>query len=866
MVTQMYDEILRMILKRIRYNNVVKGSGDYTQFIPMLTSETPSSTTTDDNTDMSNPYNVVGLDNFDYHLLYNLEEEMIGFTSNNGTWNWVLNKDSFEDLITIDVTNPITPFRIALIFEFYDIRKDVVEVSEKGKLTDVILLAMDNSNLVKTLVVEPSTLDANPGDTMKFVAKLGLQNGTTVDVTDTCTWSIQNIPTNSTISISNGVVTNADTGTYMILASIQGLSCKATLNVKPLILQLYPGDSVIDINDTITFSVISVKANGTMESVLGDQVTWQIAANNNTDPLPTVTNGAITNTSNSGKYTVTAIYQGNLVRAKLEIKAPILLIDPVVLSIREGDFAKFNALLSKARTVTGVTSLCDWSINSASVNMDNNLNKGYISNTYGNKGTYTIQATYGSLLTTAKLNILPAEFYLAQDNKTINQNETTSFRAYYKDPTGIVTDITDNVTWSIESPCVISNTIGNKGIVTNTTTSGTYGIVATNSSGLQANGTLTVVEKSFSISPSSQSCGVGEEVQFEAYFTDKDGSVEVTNGCVWSINTTKCTISRGRVAFITEAGTYTITAVLNGMTTTASLTVHETTLTISPNTIQAKTGEIVKFTAFSDTNDVTNSFECIWKVDESDVDIAAGVVSNLYTTRSYVTVSATYRRKTATSTLNVKQVSLILVPDSLSLVQGSTGSFKAYLRSEGEADTEVTSNCTWMIDGPLAITQSGDVGNTVQMGNYNVKVSYNPSPKLIANTTVQVAEKSITVHDSTVTLQIRDWGIVDGDTVKVKLNNGSWSDEISLIDSWTNVSLNLSLGTNYLKIGACKNGSLIPITQDAGYVSAGIRALNNSGVIVIPESMLEIVAPTTGDERLALDPNTYNKVWSIVLN
>lgn len=122
-----YDSILRMILQ---YN---KSSTEDQVLGSSLGSTYGSSTAIDD------PKSIVNLDNYDYALLYNDDEDLIGFTSNDGTWNWELKRDSFDDLVKVDVTNPLINFTIGLIYENYDFRTATKETDDKGKLMDVIL-------------------------------------------------------------------------------------------------------------------------------------------------------------------------------------------------------------------------------------------------------------------------------------------------------------------------------------------------------------------------------------------------------------------------------------------------------------------------------------------------------------------------------------------------------------------------------------------------------------------------------------------------------------------------------------------------------------------------------------------------------
>jgi aromatic ring-opening dioxygenase LigB subunit len=69
-----------------------------------------------------NPYDprtIRAFEDFDYHLEYNEEDELISFTSHDGLIRYTLNKDSFDDLITISVHTIKIDFKIACIYDNY---------------------------------------------------------------------------------------------------------------------------------------------------------------------------------------------------------------------------------------------------------------------------------------------------------------------------------------------------------------------------------------------------------------------------------------------------------------------------------------------------------------------------------------------------------------------------------------------------------------------------------------------------------------------------------------------------------------------------------------------------------------------------
>lgn len=173
------------------------------------------------------------LDGFDYVLLYNEEDELVGFTSHNGNVSYTLNLDEYQDLvsITVDVTleTDTVSFKIALIFENYDMRVDTSSTDDKGKLVEVVILDLVDSRF--TLEITPALGQVNVGSTIQFTATAKFLNGDVVDVTNEAEWII-----GSPNTIDRGLVTAnpSETGSYpnpvSLIASYNGKV--ATANVR----------------------------------------------------------------------------------------------------------------------------------------------------------------------------------------------------------------------------------------------------------------------------------------------------------------------------------------------------------------------------------------------------------------------------------------------------------------------------------------------------------------------------------------------------------------------------------------------------------------------------------------------------------
>jgi hypothetical protein len=854
-----------MILKQIRYDSATGFSNfEYNKLIPTLVE--PDNGNDDSNTDLTNAYDIVKLENFDYHLNYDVEDVLTSFTSNNGQWTWSLCADSYGDLTRIRVLNPYVPFSIALIWEHYDIRKKDVEIEDKGKLTDVILLALDGSPLFLDLNIIPNRASCAPGENVQFVAQMTLQDGSLMDVTLDSDWTIY--LNNTEMEVSKGKITNAQTGNWTVMVSAQGQQATSILEVDPITIVLEPLNAIINPNETVQFTSYLLK--GTTKTKLPwNSCSWSITSDDGVSSVPSISNGLVNNTNKpGGKYTVSAIYNGNTANAGLSINRPSLLIDPSYKEISEGDTVQFNALLKLGNTLATVTTNCNWSISPSGPNLNNSSKKGYVSNTANAQGIYEITATYSSLSLTAfgKVKILDAQFWIEPTTASIDQGQTYQYKAYYKDGSGFVSEVTNLCSWTVENPCNILN-----GLVSNTNTPGTYGVEATYN-GKQSTANIKISAPKLEIRPDTQTIKLMHEANYRVYYTSSSGERDVTDIVTWSINAPTFIISKGKIYNCNIPGTYEVKVVFNnsGKTyiDTASLVVKDISLLVTPSNQLVNLGSTTIVTAYSEGVDVTMS--SVWTRNGNVVPNFDGHVT--VNESGPIVMIATYKGKTAQGIINVKMKSLVIVPGSYAINLGDTKTFKAYLRSSGDADIDVTNDCNWNIDSPLTITQSGQIGNTNQIGVYKVTALYRPVPSLVADAEVVIAEYTFNIHSTNLTLQVRDNSDLDGDCITIWVNGIVVLDDFKLTASWNDVICNLQSGTNSIKIGATSNGidwyydSNYGPQYGAGMVTASVRGIqSDSKSVIIPETLLNIDCPTRGIERISLDPNQYFKIWSAVV-
>lgn len=384
---QGYTQILEMIMKRLQptffqgTNYIVRsgtGSG-----LPVVDPDTPG-----------NPYDprtIRAFEDFDYHLEYNEEDELISFTSHDGLIRYTLNKDSFDDLITISVHTIKIDFKIALIYENYDLRRHDPETDEKGKLTDVIILTTDGEPFPLGLSVQPQNLVVGVGDRVEFKAIIQNADGSTFDCTNVAEWATDD----PNYTINQGVIENAPEGVCQVTAMYQMVMAYAQLEVKSFVVVVEPQSTVVEyvhIDEVIPFKAFAVYPNGRRVDITAE-CTWSVSGwtGSKSNNYYNVTVMGI------GEVTVTAVLNGKQGEAVIESQPTQIQIIPPSRTVYVGNSATFGVM--KVRTGEDLTNHCIWSIDKYTIGQDGIVvGTDYV-------GTATITVNYKGALATATLNV-----------------------------------------------------------------------------------------------------------------------------------------------------------------------------------------------------------------------------------------------------------------------------------------------------------------------------------------------------------------------------------------------------------------------------------------------------------------------------
>jgi len=337
-----------------------------------------------------------------------------------------------------------------------------------------------------------------------------------------------------------------------------------------------------------------------------------------------------------------------------------------------------------------------------------------------NLGTTTITAALGTVTGSATLTVSAATLVsinVTPVSPTIAKGTLQLFTA-----TGIYTDnstqnISTSVTWSSSNLFVatISNAPGSVGLATGV--SGGTATITAALNGATGSTVLTVsgaTLQSISVTPANPSVPLGTAQQFTATGVYTDGSMQpLTTVVTWSSSSPVATISNaaGSQGFARAAavGTATISAAVDGLTGTATLTVTPATLlsiSVTPANPSIAAGLTLPFTAtgtYSDGTTQNLTATAVW----NSATPAVATISNAAPTSGTATgVAAGTSIITATVgaivsvpiTLTVtaaQLVSITVTPANPTIVNGATEQFVATGTYTDGSQQVITTTVTW---------------------------------------------------------------------------------------------------------------------------------------------------------------------------
>jgi trimeric autotransporter adhesin len=331
-------------------------------------------------------------------------------------------------------------------------------------------------------------------------------------------------------------------------------------------------------------------------------------------------------------------------------------------------------------------------------------------------GTATITAMSEGQSGTASLTIIPipvASVLVAPDSASVMVGETIQLTATPRSADGSA--LTGRaVTWSSSNPSIA--TVTGTGLVS-AVAPGTATITAM-SEGQSGTAALTIIPipvASVLVAPDSASVMVGETTQLTATPRSADGSALTGRTITWSSsNPSIATVTGAGLVSAVAPGTATITAMSEGQSGTASLTITPipvASVSVAPDTASLTVGETTQLTATprSANGTALTGRAVTWSSLNPSIATVTGTGLVSAVAPGMVTITATSEGRSGTASLTITPIpvaSVSVAPDTASLTVGETTQLTATARSaDGTALTGRP--VTWSSSNPSIATVTG---------------------------------------------------------------------------------------------------------------------------------------------------------------
>lgn len=575
--------------------------------------------------------------------------------------------------------------------------------------------------VLESIAIAPETTDISLGDTASLTATATYSDGSTVDVTESATWSSDD---EGVATVAGGEVSSVGEGAATITATLDGISGSATVNVLPPVIvgiAVDPASSTIFVGDTTQLTATATYSDGSSADVTG-AAAWTSSDTG----VATVDTGAVEGVG-AGLATISAEVDGVVGTAEVIVQLAgvvSIAVSPASATVVAGLTQSFTAEATlEDGSTADVTSSVTW------LSSDEGVAIAAAGGTYTgvSAGAVTVTAQIDDVSGTASLTVTPPEVVsveVAPSSLVLAAGETATLTATATYTDGSTADVTDSAVWTTDALGVASVV---SGLVT-AEDAGDATITAT-LDGASASASVTVtpaIVVQVDIVPASTTIFVGASATLAAIATYSDGATaDVTSTATWgSSDEGAATVDAGVVDGL-AGGVVTITATFDGVSGAAEVTVQEATvvtITVSPDTQSVAAGLTVAYTAeasFDDGSTADVTAAATWTVSDPGVAMAmpAGQIQGL--SAGTVTVTAQIEDVSGTATLEVtpaEVVDVTVAPSNLDIPRGDTGNLTATATYTDLSVVDVTATATWTSSDEATATVAAGVVTAVEIG------------------------------------------------------------------------------------------------------------------------------------------------------
>ena len=471
------------------------------------------------------------------------------------------------------------------------------------------------SAVLLSIQVTPVNPSIAAGFEQQFTAMGLFSDQTTEDLTDQVIWTSSN-PGVASISNepgSQGLATGISPGSTMITAAIDAISGSTTLTVTSatlLSLEVTPLNPTIATGFDQQFTAMGLFSDQTTED-LTDQVMWT----SSNPVVASISNLGLATGLSPGSTIITATIDGVSGSTTLTVTSAILIsieVTPINATLASGYTQQFTAIGTFSDgTTENLTDQVTWTSSQMAIAVISNAPGSHGLATGLSRGSTTITAQLKGVTGSTLLTVTPAmlvTIILTPVDPMLAIGFTQQFTAIGTFSNGTTENLTTQVAWFSSNTDVaeINNAQGSQGLATGLSKGSTT--ITAQLNGVSGSTSLTVtsaVLESISVTPVDTTLPTGLTLQFTAIGTFSDGTTEdLTNQVTW--------ISSQIFAFISNAqgsqglatgltpGNTTITAQLNGVSGSTSLTVTSAVLdsiVVTPADTTLPAGFTLQFTA-----------------------------------------------------------------------------------------------------------------------------------------------------------------------------------------------------------------------------------------------------------------------------
>jgi trimeric autotransporter adhesin len=448
-----------------------------------------------------------------------------------------------------------------------------------GAITGSVTATVDAKNLV-SITVLPANPSIAQNTSQQFSATGTFTDGSTHNLTAQAAWSSSNTVA-ATVGGSSGLAKGLTPGSSTItatLGTIPGSTVLEVTNATITSMSVSPSGRTIAPATQLQFTATGTFSDSSTQ-VLNRDATW---ASDNT-AVATVGPMGLVTAVGSGTANIGATFGGVSGSTLLTVSSATL--KSIAVTPASAVMAPASTLLFTATgtysdgTTQNISNAVIWS--SSASNVASITNFGQV--TGQSAGSATITAQQGSVSGTAAVVVASSALTSLRisppKGAKVAEQTGLQFEAFGTFADGSMQNLTASVTWtsSPASVATVSNAASSKGLATGVAPGSAT--IAALFAGLTQQAPLTVTNAtldSITIAPASPNIALGESQQFTATGNFSDNSTEnLTAQVTWTSSSVNvATINADGLASTAGKGTTTITATMNGVNETATLTVN----------------------------------------------------------------------------------------------------------------------------------------------------------------------------------------------------------------------------------------------------------------------------------------------------